>query len=798
MFKSSLMSASGILLALSGQVAWAQDGSASEQPIEVASADEIERTLGTVMVTGQKIERDLQDTQASVEVITDIDIREENIINLVDAIERTANVTTLDGSGFTIRGVNNASVSGAGQGNLATIYVDGVALPRTALFGAPAEIWDISQIELLRGPQSTLQGRASLAGAIIINTADPTYEWSGRARAIYTTEEEKTSIAGAIGGPIIQDQVAFRLAAETSESDGFSVNPLLDIPADPLETESIRGKLLIEPKAIPGLEVVLSYSQQESSDGDSFVTLNVDDPEDARELPLNTATRYETNVDIATAVIDYEFNDRWSVTSLTGWNEVEYDFIFDVNRDPVDTSVSIADQSAETIQQELRLVYQGDTIEAIFGGFISEEDTPNNFNDARTQVDLAAPVSLVLNDPEFPIPLDPATQQFIISQYPSPATLSAVGNLTQKIETWAIYADGSWEIDDWTLYGGFRYDVEKQSNGNETNISLVTALPTGSGPTDPLAPIYAALNDIINAEVQASNTPPCVNGITQPPCGFESDEFGGFLPKLGIGYDFDPDRSLSFTVQRGYRSGGTGINAATATAFQFDQEFTWNYELAFRSQWMDNALTLNANVFYVDWTDQQVRVLLSPINVFDTEIQNAGASNVYGFEIETYYDATDTLDLYGSVGYAKTEFDEFFVNRGDERLDFSGNEFAIAPNWTLNAGATWRPKDNWIANINANYTDDAYLRADDFQLQQDSEARTLVNFRAGWENDNFGIYLTGNNLLDEEYVISQFPNLTERIDGSLPSSVDNARVPTPNFAQFGDPRTFSVQLEARF
>ncbi|MEM1147711.1 MAG: TonB-dependent receptor [Pseudomonadota bacterium] len=799
MLKSRLLGASSAFIMVAAPFAAAQEDEAAAEPVVLASADENERTLGTITVTGQKIARSLQDTQASVEVITDIEIERENILDLVDAIERTANITTLDGSNFTIRGVNSTSVSGAGQGNLATIYVDGVALPRTALFGAPTEIWDISQVEILRGPQSTLQGRASLAGAIIVNTADPTYDWNGRSRAIYTTEEERTSFAAAIGGPIIADQVAFRLAAETSESDGFTFNPVLNEPADPIETQSFRGKLLVEPNAIPGLEVVLSYSQQESSDGDSFNTLSVPDPEETRELPLNTSTRYETVIDIATAVIDYEINENWSVTSLTGWNEVDYEFIFDVNRDPLDPSIQTSDQLAETLQQELRLIYQGDALEAVFGFFISEEDTPNNRNDGQLLVDITDPVRLVLNDPAFPVPLDPLTQQFIISQYAQPTFLNSSGTLTQTIETWAIYADGSWEVDDkWTLYAGFRYDVENQSNGSETNISLATTLPMASGPTDPLGPIYAVINGIIADEVQASNTPPCVDGITQPPCGFEADEFGGFLPKLGVGYDFDRDRSVSFTIQRGYRSGGTGINAANATAFQFDQEFTWNYELALRSQWMDQALTLNANVFYVDWTDQQVRVLLDPINVFDTEIQNAGASNVYGFEIETNYIASDTLDFYGSIGYSKTEFDEFFVNRGDERLDFAGNEFPGAPNWTVNAGATWQPTENWIANVNANYSDEAYIRADDFQLRQDIDARTLVNFRAGWQNENFGIYLAGNNLLDEDYVISQFPNLTQRVDATAPSSINNAVLPDPLFAQYGDPRTFSIQLEARF
>lgn len=787
MFKPKAGVALSTLILVAGG-AYAQEG-------PVAGTDDDEARQQTVIVTGQKIERSLQDTQTSVEVITDLELREENILDLVDAIERTANVTTNDGSGFTIRGVSNVSVSGAGQGNLATIYVDGFALPRTALFGAPVETWDLEQIELLRGPQSTLQGRASLAGAIIINTADPTYEWSGRARAIYTTEEEATSFAGAIGGPIIEDQVAFRIAGERRESDGFSTNTFLGIPSDPVEAESLRAKLLIEPEAIPGLEVLLSYSNQKSSDGDNFNRLDVDDPEDAREIELDIATTFESEVQIATAIVDYEFNENWSATFLAGWNQVNYDTLVDPSRDSNDGSFNISDQEIETIQYEFRVVYQADTFEAIGGIFVSDEDTPGNFSDTTSLLDLESGARLLVGFPIFPITLDADDRQTIIDAYTGDFFISSVGILTQGIETAAVYADGSWDINDkWTLYGGFRYDVETQSNATSIDVVLRTPLPQGTGTG--LEPAFAVLNNIVIAGVSDANSLPCDGSVQPlpPECGFESDEFGGFLPKLGVGYNFDDDRSVSFTIQRGYRSGGTAINGATSTAYQFDQEFTWNYELAFRSQWLDNALTLNANIFYVDWTDQQQNVQLDRVNVFDVEIQNAAQSTVQGFEIEGFYDATSELDLYGSVGYAKTEFKDYIVFRNDVEFDFSGNEFPRAPRWTLNAGATWRPGENWITNVNANYASASFIRADDFQINRDVDARTLVNFRTGWENDNFGIYFVGNNLLDEEYRISQFPNLS----GASTFEEAAANPPIPDFAQFGDPRTFSLQLEARF
>ncbi|MEL6687020.1 MAG: TonB-dependent receptor [Pseudomonadota bacterium] len=735
-----------------------------------------------VIVTGQKINRSVQDTQASVEVITELDIQEENILNLVDAIERTANITTRDGSNFTIRGINSTSVSGAGQGNLATIYLDGIALPRQALFGAPAEIWDITQIEILRGPQSTLQGRASLAGAIVINTAEPTYDWEGRLRAIYTTNENRYSLGGAIGGPIIEDQVAFRFAAETSESDGFNTNTLLNVDANPKETESIRGELLIEPKAIPGLEINLTASTAKSSDGEAFVRLDTANPEEVREVPLNTATRYDTEIDTLTAIVDYEINENWSLTSISGWNEVNYSYLFDVNRDPNSDEELIFENIVETLQQELRATYISDRFELIFGGFYSEEDTPRSFNEGQRGIDLDQDLGLgFILQQQFG--LDAATAGFVVSQYPNPSFITTISDFTQNIETWAVYNDSTWYVNDQiTLYGGFRYDEEKQTNTNEQIVTVSTVLPDPALYPFPLNQVIGGVNGFILAEAANASAP-----FTE----FESPTFGGFLPKAGIRYQFDDDRSVSFIAQRGYRSGGAAINAARSSAYEFDQEFTWNYELAFRSQWLENDLTLNANLFYIDWTDQQVRVQLSN-NVFDTEIQNAGSSTVKGFEVEAYYNGIDDLNLYGSIGFSDTEFDEFIVFRNNIPVDLSGNDFGAAPEWTLNVGATWRPTENWIANVNANYADAAFLRSDDFQLTRGIDARTLVNFRTGWENENFGIYVAGNNVFDESYIVSSFPNISNATDRA------SAVAPTPTFGQFGNPRTFSIQLEAKF
>lgn len=747
-----------------------------------------------IIVTGQKITRSLQDTPVSVEVISDIQLREENIIDLVDAIGQTANVTTRDGGRFVIRGIDSVNVSGAGQGDLATIYVDGSALPRVASNAAPADFWDVSQIEIFRGPQSTLQGRASLSGAVIINTADPTYEWEGRLRAIAETKSNERRLGMAFGGPIIDDQVAFRVAVEKSKSDGFGTNVTRNEDSNPIETLIARGKLLIEPDSVDGLEVILSYSHDERTSGEAFNSLAVNDPESARVNFNNDLIRYETDINIATATVNYDLTDTWSLTSITGYNEVDYNFTFDDDRSAEPTAFRTFDNVVETWTQELRAQYDGDKLDAIFGGYYSMEDTPVSLSQGTLGLDpdldlgLSARLQGVVPDPFIPL---------VVGLYPNPVIIGTDSDFTQEIETYAVFTDLTYKLNDkWTVHAGFRYDVEQQSNTNETLITIETPLPDPAQlalnpQTAPVAPVVAFVNNLFVTDALAATAP-----FTE----FESEKFGGFLPKFGIGYNFDDDKTLTASVQRGYRSGGAAINTAQASPFEFDQEFIWNYELALRSLWLDGDLTVNANAFYIDWTDQQVRVQLSN-NVFDTEIQNAGGSNVKGFEVEALYKASDTIDLQGSVGYAKTEFDEFNVGVNSANAanfsecipgqasgficDLSGNEFAFAPQWTLNAGITWKPTDNWIANLNANHTTASYIRGDRPQISRDSDARTLVNFRGGWQNESFGVFVTSSNLLNEDYVLTQFPN--DPISGN-----------DPQFAQFGNPRTFAVQFEAFF
>ncbi|MEL7033353.1 MAG: TonB-dependent receptor [Pseudomonadota bacterium] len=775
---------------------------ATAQDISTGDAD-AEARQDTVIVTGQKIDRSLQDTPESVAVVTQVDIQTQNINDLADAISRTANIATrFDDRGFSIRGISNENVSGAGFSDLATIYVDGAPISRDAVRGGPLNIWDIEQIEFLRGPQSTLQGRNALAGAVVINTAEPTYDWQGRARAVFSTGDEEQRFGAAIGGPIIEDQVAFRLGAEVSETEGLVENTFLGGFEDENETLNVRGKVLIEPSAIPDLQVRLSYTHDDRKFGETIALFDIPDANDNRQLPVNRPYMDDTVYDLGVATIDYDINDRLSIKSITTYSELERERSGDTDRTPDDLEFFGQSIDTESFTQEFLLSYSGDRLEGVLGGYISQIDSQQFFDstftfDVVSQANLgptvAGLVTLQLVEAGIPLPVAQAqgqqTAAAVVPLYAGGFLINAVQQNPVEVETQAVFADFTYDLTDSVrLFGGFRYDVEEQTITTGNEVSIVTPLPDPSA-FPPIAAVITQVNGLLVANALDA---------TEEETTLQSPSFDAFLPKFGIGWDIDDRRSLNFIVQRGYRSGGVGINAATATSYTFDAEYTWNYEASFRSKWLDDRLTVNANAFFTDWTDQQVNVQLSS-NTFDTETQNAGASEVMGLEIETQYEATDNLDVYGSIGIAESEFTDFcatvsIVNtdgldtcevNGATGFDFAGNTFINAPDLTLAGGFTWQ-KDNWIVNGNANFASASFSQLARPQEQKTIDERTLVNFRAGWRNDNFGIYLTGDNVFDEEYATSLF-------------TFDPANNFTdPQFARFGRPQTFALQLEATF
>ncbi|MBI1198628.1 MAG: TonB-dependent receptor [Phenylobacterium sp.] len=710
--------------------------------------------LEELVVTGEKTDRSIQDTPTSVALVTARDIAEQNLVDVYDLINRTANLNSTFGKqGFTIRGIANDNVTGVGTGDLATVYLDGSPLPRSAVNTGPLDLWDLAQVEILRGPQSTLQGRNALAGAIILKTADPTFDWTGKARAIVTGADGQRRFGAAIGGPIVAGQVAFRVAAEHARADGVIDNPTRDDDrAGFRDSDSVRAKLLVTPDALPGLRVQIAYLHDLHSNGAAYSFADVADSWGDRQILGNRDTEDRARSDIATLDVSQRLWSTLTLASVTTWSHIRSTTVYDGDNLPQDSAYGDFAQDQKTFSEEVRLNVDAGPLQGLVGAYYSRLD---NKHDRSHSVFSLSPVG------------DLGLPAAIGAFYPARLYIDTSQFYPQTVETAALFGDGTWRVAPHvTLHGGFRYDYERQVRANDNTVALTTPLPDPAA-FGPLGDTVAYINSLILAQVAAANA--------SSPAAKTS--FKAFLPKAGVTYAFDDDVSLSATVQRGYRSGGSGVNPGRGALYAYKPEYTWNYELALRSLWLDRRLALNANAFYIDWKDQQVNVQLSG-NVYDYETQNAGKSRVYGFELESRFQATETLNLYASAGYANTHFKDFQVT-GAAVDDLSGNEFASAPRWTLALGGTWASPDGWFVNLGASYRSAAYQAVLD-QGQRQLKARTLVNAKVGWRRARWGVYLTGTNLLDRHYFDYSYLNVTRQQ------------------ALYGEPRTFGVTLEGSF
>lgn len=730
--------------------------------------------VDAIVVTGQKVDRKLQDTPTSVGVTTTLDISARNLIDVYDALAQTANITVpANKQSFSIRGIDAFNVSGAGEGALASVYLDGAPLPQRAVVAGPLDLFDITQIEVYRGPQSTLQGRNALAGAVIIRTADPSYVWSGKARAQTTDADDGRRFAAAIGGPIIADQLAFRIAGEIARADGliYGVNTHADYAAR--KSETIRGKLLFTPSALPGLKIIAGYMHDRHVRGGDYVEFDAPYTKDDRVSLFDAPSVSTVTSDIGTLEASYTFSPRFTLSSVTSYSDVSYRYNYDQDFSAASIGLAEAYEPAKTLSQEARLNFDLGRLQGLVGGYYSDEDKRGAVSKGTQRIAFS---NLGL-DRQFVAPppagfgLSQATADMIMDLYPGRGV--QIGSvLTQPRQTTnkALFGDASWEfVDGFKLLAGFRWDHENQERAVDQVVTLQSTLPDPLSLPAALRPLVAGINQLILGQVAAANNHQPASTV----------KYSAFLPKVGLTWQATPDLALSGTVQRGYRSGGSGANTARAQYFSYDPEYTWNYELALRSDWLDHRLTVNANAFLIDWKDQQVSVQLTPGNAYDVQTMNAGSSRLWGFELETRARPTRTLTLSAGVGYTRTKFIDFNVDSGTQIFVASGNEFADAPRWTANTSVTWNADNGLFANFNANYRSAAYSSAQ-VQTSREIDARTLVNGRVGWQGETFGAFLFASNIFAAKYTQATFVSGGRRV------------------GIIGDPRIVGISLESKF
>jgi len=299
---------------------------------EVADQIEAKGWLESVVVIGEKTERALKDTVSSVSVISAEILESMKHQTITDAVAEIPNVVSLSGAVPDIRGVSGNgsaggfnSLSGGAKARVAML-VDGVAQPFVADLTGDSGIWDIEQIEVYRGPQSTSNGRNSMAGSIYIKTKDPSFEWEGAGRLGYRNKEDYVDKALMLSGPLIADRLAIRVSAQRldaqtiTDDKEFPGNPA-DYDLNEIRTDRLRAKLLWTPSEKS--ELLLTHAINNEQGDTGRIYYSAVNPSQHNRIYFRDI---DTKVDTTSLKFGYQINEGMSLDLLLAYMDYQWGF----------------------------------------------------------------------------------------------------------------------------------------------------------------------------------------------------------------------------------------------------------------------------------------------------------------------------------------------------------------------------------------------------------------------------------------------------------------------------------------
>lgn len=688
------------------------DGGYTVRSLSSAQGPQLAPVNVTATLYGSRETNALNDSTASVGVVTAEQLENGSIRTFRESFRLLGNVmdSAYVNSGFVIRGMSSEGFVPGGS-PLASLYVDGVLQTRTNSRRAPRSTWDVEQVEVYRGPQSTLSGSAAMIGAIYIKSKDPTFEREAAISAVAGNNK----LAGGdfmVNAPVIPGQLAVRLTGSYERS-----KTTVDMPTyrhfkhyDDYTTDlshNLRGKVLFMPEALPNTSVLFSYARGKESPVDRFVGVGPgfsfkDERGDFYQFPTYAENR-PINTQNAGLEIKHDFTDRLQLTANTGWNEGKTKRIsIDLGTPGVANGIDGFIDDA-LLSQEVRMNYAGERWKWVAGIYASQQK-----NDSGLFGRLAP-------------------------------TVYQTQSSSLRVTNTALFGEATYEfVPDWFATLGGRIDRLRQTS--RLNSTIV------QGAT------------VTNLDDRGS-----------------IDEVN-FVPKVALARKFGTSHMAGVSYSQGFRSGGHYLNRRTNAPGFYDPEKAHSAELFYKGLLLSERLTLNANLFYTRYQDQQIEIRPDPNDPFYRETQNAAASRTWGLEIEPVWRVTPRFTTFASVGYLKTEFLDFnHASYGD----MSGQPLPEAPKWALGLGGHYQFDNGFYIGADAKYT--ARYRAQFGIPPQDTlPARTIVNLQAGLRKDNWEISAFAENLFDKRYFTG--------IDADA----------TPAFGQIGARRSVGVRATMTF
>ncbi|MXO59337.1 TonB-dependent receptor [Altererythrobacter salegens] len=707
-------SLAALAFVMSGPAAAQDDAASDEQAQKPADSG------NQIIVYGLRREDTLQDTPAAITAFDAEAIENAGIDKPADFINLTSNVNLVEtqnvGNAFiVIRGITQARNS---EPSVAVV-IDGVQQVNAAAFNQ--DLFDIAQIEVLKGPQGALYGRNAIGGAIIITTKQPSDQLEGSITAGIDNGFGYYTRAG-ISGPL-SDGIKFRIAGLYKDTDGYIPNPYLGREADPYKDYALRGSLLFD--AGGGFSADLRASLDRTRTTGFWYNIVGDVNDTSLPVRVNNEGIDNRDMNNVSAKLTYE-SDDFTITSVTSYDTVKeiitgdaFDFLptneafCALPSDPCFSGSTDLNQSqylnVKAFSQELRVESPAD--EDLFwmvGGYLISTD---RFISTGNMLDLDKGV--------FPVYRTPSTN----ADNPQYSFLSD----SQDNFAWAAFANLGYKISDMVrVDASVRYDHDRRRNTTETPNAWL-------GYINYIAFLFGAPQSA-QGDVRTRN-------------------FSDWQPKFTVTVTPNSDLTFYGGYSRGFRSGGfnqTGVGVVAAAngvvgvndVFEAETADTW--ELGFKSQLADGLFTVNGSIYTTESKNSYFFVYL-----YANSTQNLGnvpKVRLKGLELEALVTPTDDLQFNVAWGLTGSEIKEF----PDPAA--IGNEAPVVSRSTLNFGAQFTPYIGGEVS--------ALLRADYRRIGRtwwdvyNSTVRRpveLVDVRAGVKGDHWSLTGFASNLFNEKY-----------------------------------------------
>jgi len=662
--------------------------------------------LEEIIVTVRRVEEVAPTVPLTIRVIEDEEIVRAGVEEIEDVARLTPGLT-YDIGGFpndtrpAVRGMQ----SERGRPSVA-VMLDGLDLSGENLAiaggtaGVVADLLDLERIEIVKGPQTMLYGRNAFAGAINYISRKPSDRLEGRL-LLEGAEYGQRRAVGAIGGPLIDGLLSYRVNAAVRDSDGFWTNPVNGGPLGAERFDGIAGSLRLTPGG--GLDITARYQTSSTDNSDyptAFVAPNIRVPVpggsftagppgsppipcpsslEGQPAPVVTACTRGTVIgairadlsDVQMGVNEqtgepprgleldqrlFTIDSRWATDFGTfrytfGWinNEsfVEADGDFTDFPAPPGFVLSLSalqqlDYADERFDHNLFWTRSLDRVDLLIGAQAFDEKS-RLVNDSR----------FWLRNPDSPLAGPPFFLSPAQTDNPFPVRIS------RETDYYAVYGSLKWRMTD-TL----RLGLESRFNSDEIRYDVpgwrlqdvsLRGLQPVCLPDIPQGAIFMG--------VPGPNVPP--PGTVQACPRSERLSYEEWTPRVTLDWSATDNARFYGSIARGFKPGGLDTNEAIELEGQaYLPEFLDAYEIGVKSHWFGQRLVIDAALFYNDYTDQQIGVQRNQTGAGGTivavpGIVNAAAVESSGFELAANWFIGSRLDLGLAYAYTDATFEEY-------------------------------------------------------------------------------------------------------------------------------------------